>query len=546
MSNLPIQLNAPIAAPLWPMLWALAKKQFRDLAQSFIVLLSVCTLVTVFAFVMERNTISNPLRISLGATFLFGWAYALVVNFTALVSEREGRTDQFLAGLPISSSWVGWTKLITAGVVFLTFLVAEVLVVLTVTWLFATFRPELTLDRYSEITLSEFWQKSSSSLAILSGAFVCSAIGCSWFSNPWVALLSFVAHYAALIMFARILLSEPADLPIFWQQRFFYLIAVAGLTVVGVAFLTGPSTWLRRRTWAVPETGLGSVGGEHLSNKVSAWSESQTKLLKRADQNPGLAMLWQAVYQQVPLMVYVPATLTLVLFTHLLFYGPSSVIDTQWSTDIYRTLLFDHSRGFNWLCQFGITLFGLGLAWATLLADKRDNNVQFFRQHREHGTLFWLGRIALPIVLLTIVVPILYVVYAASWGFGARVEDLVFIGAASFSGTLMWSQVLKSHVYLLGIGFMISVMMFTNSQFSSDSFSDAPVPLAIYFLLEMTKTLPMIWLLGSLWFAPRWLAGARLSQHPSWIVFIAVTTLMAFSVPLFLLAHLFLTGKFYA
>ena len=545
MSNLPIQLNAPIAAPLWPMLWAFAKKQVRDLAQSFIVLLAAYTLVTIFVYVMARSSISDPLRISFGATFFFGCAYALVVNFTAFVSERERRTDQFLAGLPISSSWIGWTKLITAGLVFLTFLLAQALIVTTATWLFATFKFELQVDWYSRFTETKFLLVLLWSLAIFGGTFVCSAVACSLFSNPWVSILAFVGIFVASIYFAMILLSEPADLPPITP---WVLTAMTGLAAVGAAFLLGPSTWLRRRAWTVPDVGraLGSVGGERFSHGTSAWSERQTALLKRANQNPGLAMLWQAVCQQAALMVYVPALLSLALFGYLLFFGPSSVIDTPWRTQAHSILLVEDSSGFNWLCQFGITLLGLGLAWVTLFADKRDNNVQFFRQHREHGTLFWLSRVALPIVLLTIVVPILYVFYATGRGFLARVDDLIFIGIASFSATLVWSQVLKSHVYLLGIGFVVSFMMFSNSQIVLDSFSDDGFSPAIYFLLQMTKTLPMIWLLGSLWFAPRWLAGARVSQHPSWMVFIAVTTLMAFAVPLYLLAHLFLTGKFYA
>jgi len=108
-------------------------------------------------------------------------------------------------------------------------------------------------------------------------------------------------------------------------------------------------------------------------------------------------------------------------------------------------------------------------------------------------------------------------------GLTATIGPSLLSGIGAFSVTLMWSMAFRSHVYALGIGFLLA---FTLNMFVVGWATDEE------FGYRWMAALPLVWLVTCFACAPAWLAG-RISA--AWMTWFTLVSVAAYSVPLWIL-----------
>jgi len=185
-------------------------------------------------------------------------------------------------------------------------------------------------------------------------------------------------------------------------------------------------------------------------------------------------------------------------------------------------------------------LTGLMAGWLTLYEDKKDNNFQFFQQHREKGIKLLIARVLSSVLMLVVLIGGFLLVpeffeYRSLFHHLTSLDLEVFKKTALMASTTFYSVVLlctmifRSHVYALGVALVVGLVAVTSTV--------SPVE-GVGFTWMFV--LPLVWLLSSVCYGPTWLSGRR---SWLWTGYFTIILLAAFAAPIYLLGCWLLGGE---
>jgi ABC-type Fe3+ transport system permease subunit len=222
------------------------------------------------------------------------------------------------------------------------------------------------------------------------------------------------------------------------------------------------------------------------------------------------ALCWQSVRQQamMPQLALVSVGVMAWLFYMVLDSRNLYSSDLKVTQDMHIGLLLV------------MLITGYGFGWGALYRDKLNSNLIFFQQHREHGRELLLARVLFPAFLTLITAALGSVVIYLFSGHTVPLWPSVLTGLAAFSATLMWSMALRSFIYALGIGLVLSLTIngfiaawLTNGEFQ----------------YGWVMVLPFVWLATCFAYAPVWLSRRRNARWMAWFTFVSM---LIYAVPL--------------
>lgn len=508
--------NAPLGtqnrmSPTMALVW----KQLADLTQSFVVLSAASLVVLLLAAWLMRET--EVYRVSLATLALFSCGFALVACFTSFVTEYESRTRDFLGNLPVSSLHVGAVKQLSAASAVAVFFGLQVLARLMVLWFLRTFFDQ-------SIWGTEFqWTTEHYFVALMVNAvFVSCLICCSFWSTSWMSVVCALPLAwllcAACISYGVFPESMRNPTAESWGYPRVSKVLLA-LALVGAVSI--PLFWLRRRplNWkrTVSDTPLDhheedffwvSLPGK-LGIPTPAWLEMPGR-----DRFP--ALCWQSVRQQgmLPFLALLAVGVMACLFSLVIEMNNVNRIFTA------NQLNGQVSQAMQMGLVFVMSISGFGFGWGALYRDKLNSNFNFFQQHKEYGRTLLLARVLFPSVLLLITLAVGSGVIYLYTGHEVSIWPALLSGLGAFLATLMWSMALRSFVYTLGIGLVLSLTIngFIGAWLTHGEFEYGWV-----------MVLPFVWLATCFAYAPTWLSGRRTVGWMVWFTFVSMIT---FAVPL--------------
>ena len=492
--------------------WALWWKQWRELLQPMAVLtLGSLVLMTTFGFVAFKDGyygVMASVPITMSMCFIF------VCCFISFVSESENETSSFLMNLPLSSVHVGIVKVVVIVAAIVSFCFGQALMAAIGAWI------KLRTEVFPESQVEEIVEglnKAGLSISVfVSLAFVISLVSCSFWSRSWSSVLTaaLLACYA-IFAFAKLdsYIYDFKDSPLLVWEAWLLAVSLAVLVVGAIWF---PLRWLRKRPSRFARSASAAIDGAQSAfvGSDEAASQSHKKSWKLFEVPRGGrfgALLWQSVGQQRIVLMFCSFFL-IILVTCVL--GAMVNRSGSFFVGVMPSLI----------PAFGLT--GLGAGWLTLQHDKKNNNFEFFQQHREHGITFMIARIIPPIAVLLLLAGIaLACSEEMAWRSRFRVsaaelENLekvaLFSCAAFFSVVVLCSMIFRSQVYALGVAILVAIGWLASI---SRVMSFHP---EFYWMLG----LPLVWLLSSVAYGPRWLSGRR---SWAWTVYFTIVLLSAFT-----------------
>jgi len=498
---------------------ALIWKQCADLFQSFAVLslASIATLMLI-AWLMRDPLVRGPSRyywLSLSSVGLFSCGFALVACFVSFVTEHESRTREFLTNLPVSSFLVGGVKQLGAALAVAVFFGVQVLARLMILWLCQNVFQLQAWPADIQGPNPHFFVA-----IIVTMVFVSCLISCSFWSTSWTSV--FIALPLAWFLCAACV-SYGSSLAMIWNTGEIWgypRVSKVLLALSSVAAVAVPLFWLRRRPLAWKKITMSDTPlDEHDDDFFYASLPSRMGIptpawlaLPGRDRFP--AMCWQSVRHQgmLPFLALLAVALLAWLFGLVLELNNVNPLDRQVMEPMHISLVFV------------MTITGYGFGWGALYRDKLNSNLNFFQQHKEYGRELLLARVLFPALLaLTMLAVGSGVVYLYT-GHQVNIWPPLLSGLAAFAVTLMWSMALRSFVYTLGIGLVLSL---TINGFIAAWLIDGQ------FEHGWVMVLPFLWLATCFAYAPTWLSGRRTTRWMVWFTFVSVIT---FAVPLWKMA----------
>lgn len=489
---------------------ALIWKQCADLSQAFAVL-SVASIMMVMLAAWEMGGHRDFYWLSLNILALFTCAFSLAACFVSFVTEHESRTREFLINLPVSGFLVGGVKQLSAALAVAVFFGVQVLARLTVLW----FCRE---NFHSHVMLNGVQSASPHYVAAMFVAivFVSFLICCSLWSTSWLSVLSALPLAwllcAACISYGAVPPMMRDSTEIWGYPR----VSKVLLALSSVAAVAVPLFWLRRRPLAWKKITMSDTPlDEHDDDFFYASLPSRMGIptpawlaLPGRDRFP--ALCWQSVRQQAMLPFLAMMAVGVLAWLFYLVLRSSNVhrLDRRAMEAMQIGLVFV------------MTITGYGFGWGAIYRDKLNSNLNFFQQHIEHGRELLLARVLFPAFLSLITLAVGSGVIYLLTGHAAPMLLPLFAGLAAFSATLMWSMTLRSYIYALGIGLVLSMTM--NAVIVSWLTKSEPAHLWMI-------VLPLLWLATCFAYAPTWLSGRRTARWMAWFIFVSMLT---FAVPL--------------
>ena len=498
---------------------ALIWKQCADLFQSFAVLslASIATLMLI-AWLMRDPLVRGPSRyywLSLSSVGLFSCGFALVACFVSFVTEHESRTREFLTNLPVSSFLVGGVKQLGAALAVAVFFGVQVLARLMILWLCQNVFQLQAWPADIQGPNPHFFVA-----IIVTMVFVSCLISCSFWSTSWTSV--FIALPLAWFLCAACV-SYGSSLAMIWNTGEIWgypRVSKVLLALSSVAAVAVPLFWLRRRPLAWKKITMSDTPlDEHDDDFFYASLPSRMGIptpawlaLPGRDRFP--ALCWQSVRQQAMLPFLAMMAIGVLAWLFYLVLRSSNVhrLDRR-AVEAMRIGLV-----------FVMTITGYGFGWGAIYRDKLNSNLNFFQQHIEHGRELLLARVLFPAFLSLITLAVGSGVIYLLTGHAAPMLLPLFAGLAAFSATLMWSMTLRSYIYALGIGLVLSMTM--NAVIVSWLTKSEPAHLWMI-------VLPLFWLATCFAYAPTWLSSRRTARWMAWFIFVSMLT---FAVPLWKMA----------
>ena len=493
-------------SPTWALIW----KQCADLTQSFIVLLAGSLLVLLVLAWATRNQ-SFHFGWTLVSAAMFSVGFALVACFVSFVTESESQTREFLGNLPVTSFHVGAIKLSMAVLAVFVFFACQILMAFVAVWLRDKLGDDSIWFAGSEY-VSENWSVIAIVVAVV---FVSCSISCSFWASSWMSVFCAAFLVWGLTVTCAWLGCFPSMEMVDGSVKIYPVFPTAVLLTASILAIGLPLVWLRRR----PLLGRRRVANGPMDHfeEDDFWGTLPSKFgiktpacLSMPSRGRFPALCWQSVRQQgvVPLLAVVALGLLVCLF--------GGVVDAKVSSE--------------WALEqmvFGLTLVlmfaGYGFGWATVYRDKLNSNFSFFQQHQEHGRELLMARVLFPLIVLWGTAMAGALGIYCFYGSSIDIWLPLLSGLGAYSVTLMWSMAFRSHVYALGVGFVIAltfnVYVITWIQPSGGD-------------QQWMVVLPFVWLATCFACAPAWLSGRIGAAWMTWFTLVSIAT---FFVPLWML-----------
>ena len=517
-----LHLNGPIGtqnrmSPTLALVW----KHCADLFQSFAVL-SLAGIATLLltAWLMRDSLVRDPSKhywLSISIVGLFSCGFALVACFVSFVTEHESRTREFLTNLPISSFHVGCVKQSGAALAVAVFFGVQLLARLVVLWLCQNVFELQAWPVDIQGPNPHFFVAM-----IVTMVFVSCLISCSFWSTSWASI--FIAlPLAWFLCIAGVSYGSSLSMMPNWGYPRVSKVFLALSLIGAVAF---PLFWLRRRPLRWKRTAPSDPLDHHEDDFF--WSSLPGRMgiptpawlaMPGRDRFP--ALCWQSVRQQgmLPFLALLAVALLAWLF--------GLVIELNNVNPLNRRVMEPMHIGL----VFVMSITGYGFGWIALYRDKLNSNLNFFQQHKEYGRELLLARVLFPALLsLTTLVVGSGVIYLYI-GHQANMWPPLLSGLGAFSVTLMWSMALRSFVYTLGIGLLLSL---TINGFIASWLMHGGLERG------WTMVLPFLWLATCFAYAPTWLSGRRSARWMVWFTFVSI---IMFAVPLWGIACWMMVGE---